>query len=357
MKLYPIVDFDILQVGDIVLTTPLLKILRQNFPDAEINYCTKKSNADLIRYNPAINKVLEVSDDMDFAELRLLKKVLKKEKYDLVIDLHNNLRTFYLKIFLRLNSKVLVFKKYSFRKFLLVHFKINFMKDLPQISGRYINTLQNIIDTSKPCILSPEIYTYDYSREQADKLFTSLNVPNNSKLVCIVPSSKHFTKTYPPDNYIELINKFDKNEYKFILAGKGEDKTNIEKIKSKTGGNVFDLCDKLSSLELYEIIKKCDLVISGDTGPMHIAEAGGVPIIMLAGSSVKEFGFYPIESSPPAPLLLQRRGEKNMVLEINELSCRPCSHIGGDSCPKGHFKCMKDITPEKIFGTVEQLFQ
>lgn len=333
-----ILVFRFSSLGDIILTTPLLKILRKNYPDAQIDYCTKKSYSDLLKYNPAVSRVLEVSDDMDFAELRLLKKTLINEKYDLVIDLHNNLRTFYLRLSLRLGTYVVVFKKYSFKKFLLVKFKINRMKDLPSIAQRYIDTIKHIIDVNT-IELTPEIKTNDYAKEEADKIISGLNIPANSKLICIVPSSKHFTKTYPAENYIDLINKFDRNKFSFILTGKGTDKNNIDRIKSETGENVFNLCDKLSLPELYEVMKKCNLVISGDTGPMHIAEAAGVPIIMLAGSSVKEFGFYPIN-------------EKNTILEIDGLSCRPCSHIGKDYCPKGHFKCMKEITAEMVYKKV-----
>ncbi|MFI5144613.1 MAG: glycosyltransferase family 9 protein [Ignavibacteria bacterium] len=335
-------------LGDIILTTPLLKILRTNFPEAQIDYCTKKSYSDLLKYNPAVSNVLEVSDDMDFAELRLLKKILIKNKYDLVIDLHNNLRTFYLKLSLRLRTLVVVFKKYSYRKFLLVHFKINRMKDMPSIAQRYIGTIKHIIDVNT-IELTPEIFTNEYAVENAKKLLNNIypspsGRTGGAKLICIVPSSKHFTKTYPAENYIELINKFDKDNYKFALAGAGKDKDIIGKIKSGTDDNVYNLCDKLSLPVLSEFMKMCDLVISGDTGPMHIAEAAGVPIIMLAGSSVKEFGFY------PSPLL--RGGVGGEVLEVNNLPCRPCSHIGKDYCPKGHFKCMKDITPNMVYEKI-----
>jgi len=355
-------------LGDIILTTPLLKILRKNYPDAQIDYCTKKSYSDILKYNPAVSNVLEVSDDMDFAELRLLKKILIKNKYDLVIDLHNNLRTFYLKLSLRLRTSVVTFKKYSYRKFLLVHFKINRMKDLPSIAQRYIDTLLSFPpacrlgrrmresgDISKDesrLILQPEIITNDYAVENAKNVLNNIypspsGRSDGAKLICIVPSSKHFTKTYPAENYIELINKFDKGNHKFALVCTGKDRDIIYKIKSGTGDNVYNLCDKLSLPVLYEFMKMCDLVITGDTGPMHIAEAAGVPIIMLAGSSVKEFGFY------PSPLL--RRGVGGEVFEVNGLPCRPCSHIGKDYCPKGHFKCMKEITPDMIYDKAEKL--
>lgn len=98
------------------------------------------------------------------------------------------------------------------------------------------------------------------------------------------------------------------------MIGKGNDRKNIEVIKSKTGNNVIDLCDKPGILEIAELMKRCSLVITGDTGSMLIAEAVGTPIIMLAGSSVREFGFYP-------------QKKKSAILENNNLHCRPCSHI------------------------------
>src|SRR4030095_10766690 len=134
-----------------------------------------------------------------------------------------------------------------------------------------------------------------------------------------------------------LINNFRNDEYNFVLVGKGKDKENTDFIKSKTGNNVYDLCDKLNVLELAELMRRCVVVISGDTGPMHIAESVGVPIIMLAGSSVREFGFYP-------------QSQNAIVLENNNLKCRPCTHIGRNECPLGHFKCMRDLKPEEILN-------
>jgi len=323
-------------LGDIILTTPFLKILRKKFPDAQIDYCTKSEYKEIIGFNPNINNIIEVDNNLDFAGLKSLRKKHQSKSYDLVFDLHNNLRTFYLKLFLRLYAKVLIFRKYSIKKFLLVKFKINLMENLPPIAERYISTLSNLDNTNLSLSdLQPEIYTNPKAEKKAGEILKEFNIPGGKKLVCIVPNTKHFTKTYPAEYYVELINKLGE-EFCFLLVGKGNDKNMIDKIKSGTGKNVFDLCDKLSLLELTVLMKKCSLVISGDTGPMHIAEAIGVPLIMIAGSSVKEFGFYP-------------QSDNSSVLENEDLSCRPCSHIGRESCPKGHFKCMKEILPDAIY--------
>jgi heptosyltransferase-2 len=330
-------------LGDIILTTPFLKVLRHHYPNSQIDYLTKSSYTDIIRFNPNVNNVISVDDSLEFKELMKLRKKLSASKYNLIIDLHNNLRTFYLRTFLRISTKFIVYKKLSLRKLLLVNFKINLLKNIPAISQRYISTLRKILNLKTGSTeFLPEIFTGDITRQQLEKILNELKIPVAGRLICIVPSSKHYTKTYPAEYYVELINKFDKQKYSFILIGKGEDKENIGMIQSLTGHNVYDLCDKLDLLELAELMKKCSLVITGDTGPMHIAEAVNVPIIMLSGSSVREFGFYP-------------QSENAVVLENNGIKCRPCSHIGRSSCPKGHFKCMKEIMPDIIFGQAKRI--
>ena len=273
--------------------------------------------------------------------LKRLKQTIKQGSYDLVIDAHNSLRTFYLKLFLK--ARRVTFKKYSLRKFLLVRFKINLMKDLPPIAKRYIDILNPLLNNPVEFSnLLPEIHTDNTSKLKVEKILQGLKIPTGSKLICICPASIHFTKTYPAEQYAELIQKFDSENFAFLLTGKGNDRKIIEEIISVTGKNVYDLCDKLNIHELTEIMKLSDLVICGDTGPMHIAEGLNKPLIMLAGSSVKEFGFYP-------------QNINAVVLENNNLTCRPCSHIGRNNCPKVHFKCMREIKPKDLYELAVKL--
>lgn len=317
-------------LGDIILTTPLIRAVKEIYPDSQLDYCTKADYSDIIRHNKQVNNIIEADTKLTFSSLKSLKDNIKKNKYDLIIDAHNKLNTFYLRLFL--SGEKLKLKKYSIRKFLLVNFKINLMKNLPPIANRYINIIKE-----DSALRVPEIETDFEASKKISGFLNSLNIQNNKNLICIVPSSKHYTKTYPPEMYAELINQPGNKQNIFLLTGKGNDKFSIETIIAKTGNNVYNLCDKFNIPEITELMKRCSLVITGDTGPMHIAEAAGTPIIMLAGSSVKEFGFYPQSSNA-------------VVLENDSLSCRPCSHIGRDNCPKGHFLCMRAITP----GTIKE---
>lgn len=329
-------------LGDVILTTPALKSIRQNFPQSEIHFLTKEEYKEILLSNPNVNKIITISNDAGFDELKRLKIHLKD--YDLIVDLHNNLRSFYLRLFS--SAKKAVFKKYSLRKFLLVKFKINLMKELPSIAERYLKVLYKLgirVEYIQPLQrgILPEIFTTPETFQSLDSKLSQLLSPD-SRLILIFPSAKHFTKTYSPEYFAELINKFDAEKFSFVLVGKGNDKKNINIIKAKTGENVYDLCDQLNALELFELMKRCSLVISGDTGPMHIAEAANVPLIMIAGSSVKEFGFYP-------------QNEKAIIIENEQLKCRPCSHVGRSECPLGHFKCIMELKPESILNEVKNL--
>ncbi len=329
-------------LGDIILTAPFLKVLRRKFPDAEIDFCTKSRYKDIIRLNPNINRIIETDDNLDFIELSKLRKELTGNPYDLVIDLHNNLRTFYLKFFLGLGTKILVFRKYSFRKFLLVNFKINLLKGFPPISARYINTLKKIAHiTSSDLKTHSEFFTNKESRNRVLKILADNGIADTSNIICVVPGTKHFTKTYPAEYYAEIINTAQ-GSHVFALVGAENDRPVTGKILSGTRKNICDLCGKLNLPELAELMKLSKLVISGDTGPMHIAEALNVPLIALMGSSVKEFGFYP-------------QSENSSVIENVNLSCRPCSHIGKKKCFKGHFKCMMEIKPEAVYFKLNEL--
>ncbi len=301
-------------LGDIILSFPLLKKLNKSFPDSEIHFLTKKDYTAAAILNPYINRIIEFSDSV--SETR---KEIKKGRYDLIIDLHKNFRSISASIFT--GSMVRRYYKGNFRKFLLVKFKWNLFREIIPVYKKYIHTVSDLIKEN------------DAEFTVSDLTFDKKRIYDFNYIV-ISPSSRHFTKTYPADKFIDYINS--NSDKKFILTGDNSDRDKIicSHIESKCS-NTLSLCGKLDLNKLANVIYQSEYVICNDSAILHLAEALGKKVTAIFGSTVKEFGFFP-------------QLEQSKVIEVNGLECRPCTHIGRESCPEGHFKCMGLITNDKL---------
>lgn len=308
-------------LGDILLTTPAIRALKQKYPAAQIDFVIKNQYKDALFYNPNISNLIIYEKD----KVEQLKYEVRSTKYDLVIDLQNNFRS--RKLINGLKAKVRRFKKPSIKKFLLVWFKINLLKDLKTIPQRYADTAEVRIDGERLELFLPQ--------NSANQL------ENGIKYIGFCPGSKHFTKRWLPEYFIRLGNELVKCEFKIVLFGGKSDRELCNEISQQIFGSI-NLQNEDQLLLTAAEMKKCKLIITNDSGLMHTASASGVPLISIFGSTVREFGFIPT-------------GSQNLILENNSLSCRPCSHIGKSSCPKKHFKCMKEITPEFVLNQLQNV--
>lgn len=312
-------------LGDILLTTPLIRAIKNQYPQIEIHFLLKTNFTDSLKLNPYISKIYTLSKD---AGIDSLVDSLKEENYDAIIDLQNNPRSALLRK--RLKTKSVNFNKLDIQKFLLVRFKINRMQNAGSIPQRYSRTIDKIsLDNS------------------GLDLFTEKNVSaelkNNERYIGICPGAKHFTKRWPREYFIDLGNMLTKNGFKVVLLG-GIDDKNLCTDLVKEIKNSIDLCNDDDILQTASNMQKCEAVICNDSGLMHAACAMKVPVLVFFGSTVKEFGFVPYNN-------------KNIILENNSLKCRPCSHIGRSNCPKKHFKCMMEITPNIAFKKLLDLMK
>lgn len=302
-------------IGDIVLTTPVIRCLKQQVRGAEVHYALKKNFADVLAHNPYIDKKFFLEDN-----LPSLIAELKKEKYDYIIDVHHNQRTFLIKA--RLGVKSFSFDKLNFKKWLLVNFKIN---RLPQISivDRYMKTVESFGVKNDGKGLDYFISSDD------DNVLQILPENFRNGYIAFVIGAKHFTKQLPAEKIISICKKIS---HPIILLGGKEDFEKGEKISSAlSSSQTLNLCGKLSLNQSAAIIKYARKVITHDTGLMHIAAAFKKEIISIWGNTVPEFGMAPYYGSMEIP---------NFKFQISNLDCRPCSKIGYNKCPKGHFKCM-----------------
>ncbi len=228
-----------------------------------------------------------------------------------------------------LNIKTLKFSKQSFDKFLLVNFKINNMKKAPPIPERYAITIPGLNLDGEGL----ELFTDQKPSSLIEK----------EKYIGLAPGSRHFTKMWPEDYYKFLGKLLRKAGYGVLLFGGKNDISTCSEIAGKIEGSI-NLCNDNNLLQTAADMKNCLAIVCNDSGLMHTACAMKVPVLTFFGSSVKEFGFTPYKN-------------RNLILENNSLTCRPCSHVGRERCPKGHFRCMLDISPEKAFEALMTLVE
>lgn len=310
-------------IGDIVLTTPIIRCLKKQIAAAEVQYVTKKQYATIVTSNPYIDKV-HILDD----SLSNLINELKDEKFDYVIDLHHNIRSFILKI--RLRVVHFSFNKINFEKWLMVAFKKNILPK-KHIVDRYFDTLY-LFDVQN------DNKGLDFFIELKNEIDLRLlpSVFHNGYVVIVI-GARHFTKQLPDDKIAQMCNEI---ELPVILLGGPDDTEKAKNIISISGSiKVFNACGGYNLQQSASLIKQASKVITHDTGLMHIASAFKKIIISVWGNTIPEFGMYPYMTD-----------QASFIFEVKNLKCRPCSKLGYTKCPKKHFDCMNK---QDIKGIIE----
>ncbi len=297
-----------------MLTSPVIRCLKQQLKDCEIHYLTKKSFLPVLKANPYIDKIHLFDNNLE----ELITQ-FKTENFDFIIDLHNNLRS--LKVKLKLRKPAYSFSKLNYEKWILVNFKLNKLPAI-HIVERYLETVKSlgVINDQKGL---------DYFIPQGDEIaLDSLPEQFRNEYAGFVIGGQYATKQLEAEKMIEICRRI-KNP--IILLGGKEDFDAGEKIASHVGREkVLNVCGKYSLNQSASLVKQAKIIISHDTGLMHIAAAFKKDIVSVWGNTVPEFGMYPYMP-----------GENSYISEVKELPCRPCSKIGYSICPKKHFYCMK----------------
>ena len=266
-------------IGDIVLTTPVVRCLKQQVEDAEIHYLTKKQNQGIIASNPYVSKVHVFEGDLDktIAEL-------KTEQFDYVIDLHNNLRSLIIKR--KLKSLAFSFPKLNFKKWLLTAFKINRMPDV-HIVDRYLQTVM-------PFDIKNDGLGLDFFIPDNDIFdFSGLPQPFQNGYVAFIIGGMHKTKQLSLEKIVYVLDSLKKP---VLLLGGPDDQARGDEITKATSATVINMCGKYSLNRSASIVKQARVVITHDTGLMHVAAAFKKKIVSVWGNTVPEFGMYPYKA-------------------------------------------------------------
>lgn len=302
-------------IGDIVLTSPILRCIKSQLDNVELHVLTKKQYSHLYEPNPNVDKVHAWGED----DKKVLS-ILKKESFDYVVDLHKNIRTARVKSYL--SKKSYSFPKLNVQKWLIVNFKWNLLPNI-HIVDRYFKAVE-------PLGVKNDQKGLDFYIQNVKKtLKTRFDVDKEYIVVAI--GGKFATKKMPAEKLSEVLSKM---ALPIVLIGGQEDREEGQKIKEYLPEQDIDnTCGEFSIHESAQVVKDAAILITHDTGMMHIGSAFDVPIVSIWGSTIPEFGMYPYRPQSP---------ESYSIHEVKGLSCRPCSKLGYDKCPKGHFKCMMD---------------
>lgn len=303
-------------IGDIVLTTPVLRCIKQQLKEVELHFITKQNFISVIENNIYVDKFFTIEKNISEVIPQL-----KKENYDCIIDLHHNIRT--LKLKAALGKKAFSFNKLNWEKFLIVNLKIN---KLPQkhIVDRYFEAVDLIG-------VKNDGKGLDYFIKEKDKIEIESYLPVHfyNGYNALVIGGSYYTKRIPLNKLKEICTQ---SSLPLVLLGGKEDNSIAEQLHKNFNTKTINLCGKLNLNQSASVIQQSQTVITSDTGLMHIAAAYKKDIISVWGNTIPEFGMGPYLA-----------GEHSQIAEVNNLSCRPCSKLGYKKCPKGHFKCMNDI--------------
>jgi heptosyltransferase-2 len=303
-------------IGDIVLTFPILRCLKIQSPSSEIHYATKSQFKELLTASEYIDRQYFLENS-----LKDLIKALRKEKYDLIIDLHNNLRT--LQISTALGLKTLRFPKLNFKKWLLVNLKVNKMPNL-HLVDRYFHAVKTL-----GVVNDGKNNTFFISPENEIDIKKQFNLSPKS-YISVVIGAQFSTKRIPLDKLIKILSGIN---YPMVLIGGKTDKiVATELCKNLTKKEIYSACGDFNILQSASIVKQSKAVLTNDTGMMHIASCFSLPITTVWGNTSSAFGM-----SAYTP----ENNSEIFNFEVQDLACRPCSKIGFQKCPKGHFKCME----------------
>lgn len=319
-------------IGDIVLTTPVIRCLKKKFPASEVHYATKKAFRSIIEKNPYVDKV----HSLEGSTMALANK-LRGENFDCIIDLHHNQRTLLLKWLL--GKKSFSFNKINLEKWLMVTFKIN------RLPGKHI--VDRYLETCLPLGVENDYLGLDYFLSPEDEIqIHDLPTGFHQGYIGWVTGAKQNTKKFPISKIIHALQYIN---YPVILLGGKEDAPEAEKIISSLSAHahsVYNACGKYSLNQSASLIKQAKFIISNDTGLAHIAAAFKKPVISIWGNTIPEFGMSPYYGRP---------GIVNPQFEIKDLNCRPCSKLGFNECPQNHFNCMNKIDEKEIAIKVNEM--
>ena len=325
-------------LGDIVLLSPLMRVLRKTWPNARIDMIIAEHCSEIMKYNPHIDNLYVINTKKGTASFLKQWFSLKQQlpKYDVVLDVHCSLRSRIIRQ--GLGNTVLKYDPARALKRDIVKNKTRIPIDsIIPVPIRYFTVFKGYDDIR----IDDEGLEYWLQQDVIQGVYPTRRMQTGQNII-MVPGAKHATKRWPPEYFAELLQLLH-HEYQqpLILLGGPDDAELCATIEQLSSIPVQNLAGTMSLHDITAYMNSAACIIGNDSGLMHIAASRHIPIVTMFGSTVPEFGFLPYHTP-------------YQIASI-ELPCKPCTHIGKEKCPLGHFSCMKELTPNIVFKHVQTL--
>ncbi len=321
-------------IGDILLTTPLIRALRLRHPGARIDALTKAPFTPLLADNPHLDAVLAPEAGESLASLAAR---LRPADYTHRLDLHGSLRSRSLRVLLP--GRWGGYSKRPVARGLLVLTKRNrYPRGTPPVPERYFEAAAGL--DVRPDGGPPEFALSAAARDEADAFLAAAGMPEGRAVIALAPGAAHATKRWPLEYWMTLARTLGVEGNRVVVVGGPEDAAAAATVARVSPAAVL-AAGKFGLQGTGALLARCRVLVSGDTGVMHMATGVGTPVVALFGPTVKAFGFFPYQARSE---VLQR-----------DLPCRPCSRMGGPACPLGHHDCLRTITPEQVLRAATSL--
>jgi ADP-heptose:LPS heptosyltransferase len=336
-------------MGDVVLLVPVIRSFVANYPDVEVTVVTRPKFASFFT---DIERVIPFPADVDhtyngiFGMRELFKKLLKKASYDIVLDMHDHIRTVLLRnLFKIFANKVLVFDKGRKEKKAITRKENKAVTQLMHTVERYRLAFEKV---GFPFSIQPPPYfTIKKSvKDETTEWLVKNGIIKNEKWIGIAPFAMHRSKIWPLDNYSEVMNQLiARSAVKFFLFGGGESEIEFfQTLKKNFPSHVVIVAGQLKLKQELALMEMLDMMLCVDSSNMHLASLMGIPVISIWGGTHTDVGFGPYG-----------KGEESIVqISRNELPCRPCSVYGRENCLRGDFACLTWIKPEIVAERIDK---
>jgi heptosyltransferase-2 len=325
-------------LGDILLTTPVLRVLREYCPAAQLDFLTKAAYQDILRTNPCVDRLLLWEPQQG---LREMLRRLRQTRYDIVVDLHRTLRSRLLYRGL-LAERKLAYPKRTIRRALLVHLGWNTLRAMTPVPERYMAPLRCLGMTAP---LPPLELHLTAESQEAMQAYLQQELPESRMrpLLAVAPGAHWSTKRWPVERFAGAAQTLAQTQQAAVVVlGSAEDRQLAQQLCQQLSVPVLDSTGKLSLMHTAALLQQCHLLLSNDSGLMHMAAALQVPVVAIFGPTVQEFGFYPFKASA-------------QVVSA-AIACRPCSTKGSAQCPRGHHHCMQQVTVAHVLTAASKLW-